>query len=107
MALFNACKSSIDIPLCIEKEFNVKIGNIEYIQGTAYDYFKFYPKSKKYFMKEEFPMISYDEENKRILIGSINALNNDNIQLNKNVICALDEEENLKSLLLLLDEVIE
>lgn len=104
--LFNACRIPLEIPLCIEKKFTVKLENVEYIPGMAYDYFKFYPESKIYFIKDDFPIIFYDEENRRILIGNMNALNADNMKLNKNIICALDEKRNLKSMLLLLDEVI-
>lgn len=104
--LFRACRSLLEIPSSTKKEFIARVGDVEYIPGMAYDYFKFYPESKKYFINGELPKVTYDEKNKRILIGDIITPNGNNIQINKNIICALDEEGNLKALMLLLDEVI-
>lgn len=106
LPLFNASKNFIEIPSCIEKKFIIQAGNVEFTSGMAYDFFKFYPDSKKYFIKAELPIISYDDKNKRILIGDINISGGENIQINKNIVCTVDENGNLKALLLLLDEVI-
>lgn len=106
LPLYKANRSTLEIPFCIEKRFVVQARNVEYKPGMAYDYFKFYPESKKYFIKEELPIVTYDEKNKRILIGKTNTSNSNNIQINKNIICVLDKKGNLEALLLLLDEVI-
>lgn len=104
--LYRANRSTLEIPFCIDKGFTVQVRNVEYKPGMAYEYFKFYPESKKYFIKEELPIVTYDEKNKRILIGNTNTSNSNNIQINKNIICVLDEKGILKALLLQLDEVI-
>ncbi len=106
LPLFNAYRSFLKMPFCVEKELDFQTRGAEFISGMAYDFFKFYPDSKEYFIKEELPIITYDDKNKRILIGARNSLGSHNIQINKNIICTIDENKNLKALLLLLDEII-
>lgn len=106
LPLFNANRIFLDIPQCISGEFVIEMSSVEYISGIAYDFFKYFSSSEVYFLKNELPIISYDETNKRILIGELNDQNDSNIQVNRNIICSLDSKGNLKSILLLLDEII-
>ena len=106
LPLFNANRIMINVPQCSNEEFAVEMSNIDYISGIAYDFFKYFPSSKDYFLENELPVISYDEINKRILIGKKNNQYDRNIQIDRNIICTLDSQGNLKSILLLLDEVI-
>lgn len=106
LPLLNAYKKFLAIPHCIEKKLVIKTDNTEYIPGMSYDFFKFYPDSKKYFIKEGLPIITYDDKNERILIGEKNILCNDNIQINKNIICSINTKGNIQAIMLLLDGTI-
>ena len=94
------------IPNYKDGNFNIPMNEIEYQKGVAYDYFDFFPASKEYFMIDEYnPKLVYDENNKRIQIGTAD-IDDEYIRINKNTICGLDKKGNLKSILLLIDVII-
>lgn len=106
LPLFSANRRALEIPQYTSEGFAIEVSNIKYISGVTYDFFKYFLSSKCYFLEKELPIISYDENNKRILIGKIDVQNDSNIRVNRNIIFTLDSKRNLKSILLLLDKVI-
>lgn len=105
LPLIKARKKPVEILPCVEEDFSIKIDNLKIIKGIAYDFFKFFPKSKVYFLNGGLPVITYDSENKRILIGK-EGNRKKNFQVTKNIICSTDEDGNLSAILLVLDRVI-
>lgn len=106
LPLFKAVRKYIDIPQYVEDLFCISMNNIEYLPGVAYDYFDYFEESKEYIMIDEYnPKLYYDESNKRILMGTKNE-EDTCIKINKNIICGLDGNRNLKYLLISLDKVI-
>ena len=103
LPLFRSKKTSVEIPRKIEGVFFVPMKDIEYKKGIAYDFFKYFPQSAIYFLEDGLPVLEYDEEKKRILVGSNGDSNDKYVKINKNVICGLDTENNVKSLFILLD----
>ena len=106
LPLLKASKKNIPMPLVTEGEVCVSTKDIEYQNGIAYDYFKFFPESEKYLVNEGLPILEYDDTNKRILVGSRDDSNGKYVKVNKNLICGFDNSDNLKSLLIMVDVVI-
>lgn len=106
LPLISADRKAISIPSYDDDKFIVSMKDIFYQQGMAYDYFDFFPISREYFMINEYnPKLVYDKNNKRIQIGTADK-NDEYIRINKNTICGLDKDKNLKSLLILIDVII-
>ena len=105
LPLVNAICHNIKIPAFNLGKYSISMTNIEYLQGVAYDYSNHFEESGHYLMKDRLTRVSYDKENKIILIG-IQSPNDNSIKINKNIICGFDENENLKYLMLLLDSMI-
>jgi len=104
--LVKATVGKLNIPHCKDENFIISMNEIRYQRGIAYDYFDFFPLSREYFMVDAYnPKLIYDENNKRILIGSAD-INDEYIKINKNIICGLDKKGNLKSILILVDVII-
>ena len=104
--IVGATLGKLVIPNYKDGNFNIPMNEIAYQKGVAYDYFDFFPASKEYFMIDEYnPKLVYDENNKRIQIGTAD-INDEYIRINKNTICGLDKKGNLKSILLLIDVII-
>ena len=103
LPLVKATKMRIDIPKLVEESFFLPMKGIEYLKGVAYDYFNFFPMCEDYFVYEKLPIVAYDEENRRILLGTRDATYDKFVLINKNIICGIDRKNNLKSLLILLD----
>lgn len=104
--IVGATLGKLVIPNYKDGNFNIPMNEIAYQKGVAYDYFDFFPASKEYFMIDEYnPKLVYDENNKRIQIGTAD-INDEYIRINKNTICGLDKKGNLKSILLLIDAII-
>lgn len=96
----------LETPYYKDGDFSISMDEINYQRGVAYDYFDFFPASREYFMIDEYnPKLIYDENDKRILIGSAD-INDEYIKVNKNIICGLDRKGNLKSILVLVDVII-
>ena len=106
LPLLKADEKNIIIPPIGEGKFCISTKGIEYKKGIAYDYFKFFPNSKKFFINANLPCLKYDGINKRILIGSMDDSNDVYVKVNKNLICGLDNSGNLKSILIMVDVVI-
>lgn len=107
LPLFKANKNSIVIPQVVAEKFCVSMKNVEYQKGIAYDYFKFFPESERNFIRNGLPILEYDNENKRILIGTRDDINDKYIKVDKNIICGIDSAKNLKALLISLDIIIQ
>ena len=105
LPLIRAVRQPIDIPSCVEGKFSISMKDIEYMTGIAYDYVDYFSESKVYLLDDDLPITYYDEMNKRILIGT-QSKSDTCIKINKNIICGLDEDKNLKYLLIVLDTVI-
>jgi len=118
LPLAKATREIIDIPACSSQEqYRVQfpIAPEEYIDGIGYNYFDYFPESEKYFVtdvtinkrvfKRVLTKISYDEENKIILLGT-RERNEKVIEINRNIIFGFDEKNNLKYILLRLDRII-
>ena len=106
LPLIKAVKKHISIPqIAASGDFSVSTQDIKYQPGIAYDYFKFSPESEPYFINNELPVLEYDAENRRILIGTRNDGNDQFVKTTRNLICGLDGKNNLKSLLILVDIV--
>lgn len=104
--LVNITLDEIEIPHCEDGDFSIPMNGIKFQRGIVYDYFNFFPASREYFMIDAYnPKLVYDETNKLISIGSFDK-NDRQIRINKNVICGLDKNGNLKSLLILIDIII-
>lgn len=107
LPLFNAKKKNIDLPaVFIDTDFSIDMNDFVYCPGVAYEYCEWFPKSEKYLLKGGIPIVCFDRENKRILIGTKDQ-NDKNIKINKNIICGLDYDCNLKYLLISIDLIIE
>ena len=113
MKLLGACgfvplkhRAKVKIPAFSEGDFLVKINNFDYCSGIAYDYFNFFPGSKKYLMNDEYnPKLTFDEDGKRILVG-IEEEGDIYVKISENVICGLDKKSStLKSMLIMIDEI--
>lgn len=104
--LVKSIVDKLEIPNYKDRNFNIPMNEIAYQKGIVYDYFNFFPASKEYFMIDEYnPKLVYDENNKRIQIGTAD-IDDEYIRINKNTICGLDKKGNLKSILLLIDVII-
>lgn len=107
LPLFNAKKKIIDLPtVFIDTDFSINMNDFVYCPGAVYDYCEWFPKSEKYLLKGGIPIVCFDRENKRILIGK-KEQNDKSIKINKNIICGLDHDYNLKYLLISIDLIIE
>lgn len=105
LPLVNAKRNDIFVPRNEMGAFSIAIGDFEWLQGVAYEYCDYYPESIKYLFLNDLPKIEYDEENKRILIGTQD-FNDNCIKIDKNIFCGFDKNDNLKFILLSLDKVI-
>lgn len=107
LPLFNAKKKNIDLPAVFtDTDFSIDMNDFDYCPGIAYEYCEWFPKSEKYLLKGGIPIVCFDRENKRILIGTKDQ-NDKSIKINKNIICGLDHDCNLKYLLISIDLIIE
>jgi len=105
LPLVKAKKKVVDIPSCVDGSFFVSMDEILYKKGIAYDYFDFFPVSKEYLMIDEYnPKLYYDESNKIIIVGSFDE-NEHHIRISKNIICGVDQNGTLKSLLIMIDKI--
>jgi|GEM_PF-2241554 len=117
LPLVRARMERIDIPNYSDKQYRIKfpIDPEEYVQGIGYDYFNYFPESEKYFVtdvtmngmvyEKVLTKLSYDEENKVILLGTMNG-NEKAVRINKNYIFGFDDENNLKYIYIQVDKII-
>lgn len=105
LPLIKAIKKKIEVYDFIIDNYYIEFSDIQYLQGVGYNLFDFFEESKDYFIKDEMLILHYDEINKRILLGTQEETDK-YIKINKNIYCGFDKVDNLKSLLITVDKIV-
>lgn len=106
LPLINAKKAEIILPEFTVESCNLKIDDdFHYAKGVVYSYFKFFSNSKKDFLTGERLNLTCDEPNKRILVGNMKDASKF-VKTDNNIICGCDSNDDLKGIIIMLDEII-